>query len=150
MDQDYFVGLNVGGKIYQTYSATLTKYPESFLARLLDSPMPFAESDGNFLIDQDGEVFRHVLNFLRYGKLMLPDDFKDFDLLKCQADFFGLESLKSSIVRPVPVVAAVGLRFDDGKVFHTTRETLLKVTCVAEELVLYRNAKWRNYSRKRF
>nr|XP_054766799.1 BTB/POZ domain-containing protein KCTD19-like [Lytechinus pictus] len=123
-----FVGLNVGGKIYQTSRTNLSKNPESFLARLLDIPMPSAADDhGNYRIDQDGEVFRHVLNFLRYGKLTLPDDFKEFDLLKLQADSFGLESLKSSIVRPVPIVATVGLRFDDGKVFHTTRETLMKV-----------------------
>nr|XP_054766800.1 BTB/POZ domain-containing protein KCTD6-like [Lytechinus pictus] len=126
--RDSFVGLNVGGKIYQTSRTTLTKYPESFLARLLDGPIPSTADDhGNYRIDQDGEVFRHVLNFLRYGKLTLPDGFKDFDLLKCQADFFGLESLKLSIVRPAPVVAAVGLRFEDGKVFHTTRKTLMRV-----------------------
>ncbi|XP_041478942.1 putative potassium channel regulatory protein [Lytechinus variegatus] len=128
MDQDNYVGLNVGGKIYQASRSTLLHFPNSFFASLLTVKVPSATDDhGNYRIDQDGEVFRHVLNYLRYGKLTLPDDFKDFDLLKCQADFFGLESLKSSIVRPVPVVAAVGLRFDDGKVFHTTRETLLKV-----------------------
>nr|XP_054766803.1 BTB/POZ domain-containing protein KCTD4-like [Lytechinus pictus] len=120
--RDSFVGLNVGGKIYQTSRTTLSKYPESFLARLLDRPMSSAVDDhGNYRIDQDGEVFRHVLNFLRYGKLTLPDDFREYDLLECQADFFGLQSLKSSIIRPV------GLIFDDRKVFYTTRETLMSV-----------------------
>ncbi|XP_054769796.2 uncharacterized protein LOC129277672 [Lytechinus pictus] len=120
------VGLNVGGKIYRTSCETLTRVPNSFFQEMLRSGHPVKDDLGNYLIDQDGDIFRHVLNFLRHGKLVLPEGFNEYDLLECQAEFFQLQSLRSSIVRPVPIGGAVGLVFDDGKVFHTTRETLMR------------------------
>ncbi|XP_063960391.1 uncharacterized protein LOC129268734 [Lytechinus pictus] len=123
--QDSYVGLNVGGKIYRTSHTTLLHYPDSFFSGLLDGNIPSAKDDqGNYLIDQDGKIFRHVLNFLRYGKLLLPTGFDEYDLLECQADFFQLLSLKSSVKRIKAGI--VGLAFSDGKVFETTRKTLMR------------------------
>nr|XP_054770369.1 BTB/POZ domain-containing protein KCTD6-like [Lytechinus pictus] len=119
--QDNYVGLNVGGKTFRT---TLLADPDSFFYGLLDGDIPSAIDDqGNHFIDQDGEVFRHVLNFMRYRELVLPEGFKEYGVLKRQADFFQLESLKSSIERPMQDdrSEAVGLVCLDGKVFHTTR-----------------------------
>nr|XP_054770372.1 putative potassium channel regulatory protein [Lytechinus pictus] len=145
--QDNYVGLNVGGRIFKTSRTTLLAYPESFFSRLLDGPIPSAKDDqGNYLIDQDGEVFRHVLNFMRYNELVLPEGFKEYGVLERQADFFQLESLKSSIERHMQVdgleavglkssierpmqvdgLEAVGLVCPNGKVFHTTREILMR------------------------
>nr|XP_054770368.1 BTB/POZ domain-containing protein KCTD21-like [Lytechinus pictus] len=127
--RDNYVGLNVGGKIFKTSRTTLLADPDSFFSGLLDGAIPSAIDDqGNYLIDQDGEVFRHVLNFMRYNELVLPEGFKEYGVLKRQADFFQLESLKSSIERPMQVDGseAVGLMCHDGKVFHTTREILMR------------------------
>lgn len=121
---DSGVGLNVGGKIYQTSRNTLTKYPNSFFSLLLEGTIPSKRDDqGNYLIDRDGEIFRHVLNFLRSGELLtLPEGFKEYELLESEADFFQLDELKTVIQNRM----SVGLLFDDGKVFNTTRETLMK------------------------
>ncbi|XP_003731554.2 uncharacterized protein LOC576395 [Strongylocentrotus purpuratus] len=118
------VGLNVGGKIYQTSRNTLTKYPNSFFSLLLEGAIPSKRDDqGNYLIDRDGEIFRHVLNFLRSGELLtLPEGFKEYELLESEADFFLLDELKKVIQNRM----SVGLLFDDGKVFNTTKETLMK------------------------
>eukprot|EP00057_Strongylocentrotus_purpuratus_P005689 XP_003731554.1 PREDICTED: uncharacterized protein LOC576395 [Strongylocentrotus purpuratus] len=118
------VGLNVGGKIYQTSRNTLTKYPISFFSLLLEGTIPSKRDDqGNYLIDRDGEIFRHVLNFLRSGELLtLPEGFKEYELLESEADFFLLDELKKVIQNRM----SVGLLFDDGKVFNTTKETLMK------------------------
>ncbi|XP_041481900.1 BTB/POZ domain-containing protein KCTD6-like [Lytechinus variegatus] len=127
--QDGYVGLNVGGRIFKTSRTTLLADPDSFFSALLDGDIPSARDDqGNILIDQDGEIFRHVLNFMRYRELVLPEGFKEYGALKRQADFFQLESLKSSIERPMQVDGseAVGLMCPDGKVFHTTREILMR------------------------
>nr|XP_054770376.1 BTB/POZ domain-containing protein KCTD21-like [Lytechinus pictus] len=127
--QDNYVGLNVGGRIFKTSRTTMLAYPESFFSGLLGGAIPSAKDDqGNYLIDQDGEVFRHVLNFMRYNELVLPEGFKEYGVLERQADFFQLESLKSSIERPMQVDGseAVGLMCRDGKVFHTTREILMR------------------------
>nr|XP_054770371.1 BTB/POZ domain-containing protein KCTD5-like [Lytechinus pictus] len=125
-----YVGLNVGGRIFKTSRTTLLADPESFFSGLLGGSIPSAKDDqGNYLIDQDGKVFRHVLNFMRYNELVLPEGFKEYGVLERQADFFQLESLKSSIKRPMQVdgseaVALVVCR--DEKVFRTTREILMR------------------------
>ncbi|XP_063964060.1 uncharacterized protein LOC135156227 [Lytechinus pictus] len=124
--QDNYVGLNVGGKIFKTSRSTLLCIPGSFFSSLLEGSVPSAKDDqGNFLIDQDGKIFRHVLNFLRYGKLVLPEGFGEYSLLECQADFFQLEKLSEYIERHVSMMS-VGLMFPDGKIFYTTKDILLK------------------------
>ncbi|XP_038052324.1 BTB/POZ domain-containing protein KCTD19-like [Patiria miniata] len=61
------------------------------------------DATGAYVMDRDGPIFRHVLNFLRQGKLILPEDFKEWDLLASEADFFQIPDL----------VAAVSSRKDD-------------------------------------
>ncbi|KAA0191792.1 hypothetical protein HAZT_HAZT000896 [Hyalella azteca] len=42
-------------------------------------------------------MFRHLLNYMRHGRLLLPDDFSDFDLLLEEARFFELSGLVRQI-----------------------------------------------------
>eukprot|EP00057_Strongylocentrotus_purpuratus_P018034 XP_011672508.1 PREDICTED: BTB/POZ domain-containing protein KCTD6-like [Strongylocentrotus purpuratus] len=96
------VGLNVGGIIYQTSSSTLLKNNESFFTNMLKEPIqPTKDDKGNFFIDRDGQVFRHILNFMRYGKLVVPEDFQEYTLLKLDAKFYSLEALKREIPKGV-------------------------------------------------
>jgi hypothetical protein len=92
------VHLNVGGEVYVTTRATLTRYPESMLGAMFSGQLPTArDSNGCYFIDRDGSTFRHVLNFLRCGQIVLPSDFSQLDLLAAEADFYRLEPLISSI-----------------------------------------------------
>ena len=48
------------------------------IGRLFDGTEPIV-LDGlkqHYFIDRDGPMFRHILNFLRTSKLLIPDDFK--------------------------------------------------------------------------
>ncbi|XP_072172541.1 uncharacterized protein [Diadema setosum] len=93
-----YVGLNVGGKIYETSETTLTRQPESFFTTLLSGSVPSARDDqGNYRIDRDGKIFRYVLNYLRDNELILPEGFNELTLLEREADFYQLESLKADI-----------------------------------------------------
>lgn len=38
-------------------------------------------------------MFRHVLNYMRHGRVLLPEDFTDFDLLLEEARFFEITGL---------------------------------------------------------
>ena len=91
---DQFVTLNVGGVLYTTTRTTLTKYPDCMLANMFSGKHTTAtDANGNYFIDRDGSLFRYVLNFLRSAQLNLPEDFKDLDQLKNEADFYQLEPL---------------------------------------------------------
>ena len=77
LDQVHFsstVKLNVGGQHFTTSVQTLTKDPNSMLAAMFSGRFDMKPSeDGSFFIDRDGTHFRFILNFLRTGKLTLPE-----------------------------------------------------------------------------
>ena len=56
-----WVKLNVGGEMLETSRATLTKYPDSRLAELVNS----TKDDEVLRLDLDPDYFRPVLNWLR-------------------------------------------------------------------------------------
>ncbi|ELK14496.1 BTB/POZ domain-containing protein KCTD19 [Pteropus alecto] len=65
----------VGSHWYATTLQTLLKYPEL----LSNSQRVYWITYGQtLLIHGDGQMFRHVLNFLRLGKLFLPSEFKSW------------------------------------------------------------------------
>ncbi|ELT99957.1 hypothetical protein CAPTEDRAFT_19163 [Capitella teleta] len=100
------VHIDVGGSIYTSSLETLTKYPESRLAKMFNGNIPIILDSlkQHYFIDRDGKMFRHVLNYMRTGRLSLPDNFTEIESLMEEAHFYeiapmirGLEerSLKS-------------------------------------------------------
>jgi hypothetical protein len=89
------VKLNVGGVLYETTLSTLRK-EESFLSALFSGRYEVAvdEKDGSVFIDRDGVVFRHILNYLRRGRLVISesDTTLTAELLD-EARFFQISSL---------------------------------------------------------
>ncbi|XP_022111281.1 BTB/POZ domain-containing protein KCTD6-like [Acanthaster planci] len=96
---DGIVSLNVGGCLYATTLLTVTRYPDSMLGAMFSGELDPSRRDANgaFVIDGDGPVFRHILNFLRRGRLILPKDFQEWDLLESEADFYQLEALSEAV-----------------------------------------------------
>eukprot|EP00057_Strongylocentrotus_purpuratus_P017909 XP_011672383.1 PREDICTED: uncharacterized protein DDB_G0287347-like [Strongylocentrotus purpuratus] len=125
---DNQIGLNVGGKIYLTTRDTLTRYPNSFFAIMLDSDIPSdRDAQGNYLIDRDSEIFRHVLNFMRCGELVLPRGFNEFDLLEREADFFSLEALEVALREAAGMSVGIAVGTGDTRsTYMMTREALMR------------------------
>ncbi|WAR27724.1 KCTD6-like protein [Mya arenaria] len=98
MISERIVKLNVGGTFYTSTKATLTKVHGSYLWRLFtgDAPCPRDEK-GSYFIDRDGPTFRHILNYLRSERLAVPFGFREFDLMKIEADYYGLPALVHEI-----------------------------------------------------
>lgn len=46
----------------------------------------------HYFIDRDGAMFRHILNYLRNKRLLLPAQFPHIDLLIHEAHYFELDS----------------------------------------------------------
>ncbi|CAB1418931.1 unnamed protein product [Pleuronectes platessa] len=95
------VHIDVGGHMYTSSLATLTKFPESRIGRLFDGTEPIVLDSlkQHYFIDRDGHMFRYILNFLRTSKLLIPDDFKDYSLLYEEARYFQLQPLLSELER---------------------------------------------------
>lgn len=97
MTEDVVV-LNVGGALYTTTKSTLCRFSDSMLGAMFSGGMSTTtDTNGHYFIDRDGEVFRHVLNFLRSTRLSLPVDFNELDLLSTEADFYQIQPLISAI-----------------------------------------------------
>ena len=97
LDQVHFsstVKLNVGGQHFTTSVQTLTKDPNSMLAAMFSGKFDMKPSeDGSFFIDRDGTHFRFILNFLRTGKLTLPEGATCTKELEEEAEFYQIQGL---------------------------------------------------------
>ncbi|XP_031552732.1 uncharacterized protein LOC116303720 [Actinia tenebrosa] len=92
------VSLNVGGYHYHSTSYTLTQFSESRLAKMCNGIIPLAKDPrGNIFIDRDGATFRYILSFLRSRKLKLPLNFKEFDELESEAEYYEIEPLVEAL-----------------------------------------------------
>jgi len=90
--------LNVGGVKYTTSRSTLTKYTDSMLGSMFSQNIPTkVDKDGCYFIDRNGKIFEYILQFLRSGELILPENFENLRLLKCEAEFFQVVPLLNSL-----------------------------------------------------
>ena len=111
LDQVQFsstVKLNVGGQHFTTSVQTLTKEPNSMLAAMFSGRFDMKPSeDASFFIDRDGTHFRFILNFLRTGKLTLPEGATFIKELEEEAEFYQIQGLIDAL-RSAKLTVKVG------------------------------------------
>jgi len=64
--------LNIGGKRFETYVSTLSKYPDSLLGTMFHSRNAHIrkpDQNGEYFFDRSPLAFEFILNFFRTGKL---------------------------------------------------------------------------------
>ncbi|XP_038051080.1 BTB/POZ domain-containing protein KCTD4-like [Patiria miniata] len=145
-EMDNVFNLNVGGCVYTTTRSTMTRYPDSMLAAMFSSELEPSVRDANgaYVMDRDGPIFRHVLNFLRQGKLILPEDFKEWELLASEADYYQMEALVEAVKEEksrrdapedgkenlefIDIHASLGVRYS----YTGSRNTLLSIRPLIE------------------
>nr|CAD7443721.1 unnamed protein product [Timema bartmani] len=68
------------------------RYPESRLAKLFNGSIPIVLDSlkQHYFIDRDGGMFRHILNFMRNSRLLIPENFADLDLLLEESRYFDI------------------------------------------------------------
>ncbi|XP_051976274.1 potassium voltage-gated channel subfamily D member 2-like [Xyrauchen texanus] len=69
--QDGFIILNVSGTKFQTWLNTLERYPDTLLGST-ERDFFYHEETNEYFFDRDPDIFRHILNFYRTGKLHYP------------------------------------------------------------------------------
>jgi len=87
------VKLNIGGSRFETSISTLTKYPSMFQAMFSGRYENEKDSEGAYFIDRDGTNFRHILNFMRNGKVSKTLQHAELEPLQQEAEFYGIEEL---------------------------------------------------------
>ncbi|CAK6961624.1 potassium voltage-gated channel subfamily D member 2-like isoform X1 [Scomber scombrus] len=69
--QEGLIILNVSGTKFQTWRTTLERYPDTLLGST-ERDFFFHEETNEYFFDRDPDIFRHILNFYRTGKLHYP------------------------------------------------------------------------------
>ena len=120
------VKLNVGGHYFTTSLQTLTKDPNSMLAAMFSGKFEMEpRGDGAFFIDRDGTHFRFILNYLRTGKLTLPDGAKFLKELAEEAEFYQIQGILDKLKLMTESLTSVKLNVG-GHHFTTSLQTLTK------------------------
>ena len=120
------VKLNVGGHQFTTSLQTLTKDPNSMLAAMFSGKFEMKpHEDGTFFIDRDGTHFRFILNYLRTGKLTLPDGAKFLKELTEEAEFYQIRGILDKLKLMTESLTSVKLNVG-GHHFTTSLQTLTK------------------------
>lgn len=100
------IKLNIGGEWFTTARSTLLSEENSLFQDMLSSNETFDHSDsddhsqsgsGYFFIDRDGTLFRYILNYLRSGELICPQNFNEYEQLLKEAEFYRLDGLCTEI-----------------------------------------------------
>ena len=95
--------LNVGGHHFTTSLQTLTKDPNSMLAAMFSGKFEMKPSeDGAFFIDRDGTHSRFILNYLRNGKLTLPEGATFLKELADEAEFYQIQGILEELKPKAP------------------------------------------------
>ena len=101
------VKLDVGGHTFRTSVQTLTKDPNSMLAAMFSGKFDTKPAeDGAFFIDRDGTHFRFILNYLRTGKLTLPEGATFLKELAEEAEFYQIQGIMDELNSPESAVQA--------------------------------------------
>ena len=99
------VNLNVGGHCFKTSVQTLTKDPNTMLAAMFSGKFEMKPcEDGAFFIDRDGSHFRFILNYLRTGKLTLPEGATFLKELQEEAEFYQIQGIIDELGGSEPTV----------------------------------------------
>ena len=86
--------LNVGGQVFSTSLETVKKDPGSMLHAMFSERFDTkATEDGSYFIDRDGTHFRYILNYLRTGQLLVPEDKTVYKELLAEAEFYQIQGI---------------------------------------------------------
>jgi potassium voltage-gated channel Shal-related subfamily D protein len=63
--------INISGHKFECWRSTLEKYPQTLLGSV-EKEFFYDEETNEYFLDRDPELFRHILNFYRTGRLHYP------------------------------------------------------------------------------
>ena len=123
-----WIKLNVGGQMFETQLSTLTTYPNSALSKMFKSDMMHNDPvhDGVYRLDTDLQCFQHILAWLRYGTVSIPQNM-DKRMVMMSAKHLGLDDLAKQLEKECGGKGGISdwLKLNvGGTMFETSRATL--------------------------
>ncbi|CEM29310.1 unnamed protein product [Vitrella brassicaformis CCMP3155] len=114
------VKLNVGGKAYEVAKSTLSKHPNTLLAKLVDDQWRPSQAESIF-IDANGDLFEYVLDFYRRGTpVHVPHNISKAQLQK-EFSYFNIDMPEDKIaISKVPFAEVSRIR--NGKMIQLQEE----------------------------
>ena len=111
------VKLNVGGQYFTTSLQTLTKDTGSMLHAMFSGRFDTKPGeDGSYFIDRDGTHFRYILNYLRTGYLLIPEDKLIRKEILEEAEFYQIRGIVDELCPP-PFLGSKILSDDQKQIF---------------------------------
>ncbi|KAL3917193.1 MAG: hypothetical protein SGILL_004827, partial [Bacillariaceae sp.] len=88
------VRFNVGGRVYEVARSTVEQYPDTMLARMIDTTWKHEHyKPGDMIyIDRNGNRFQYVLDYMRDGTVHLPVT-ECYAAIAHELDYFGFENV---------------------------------------------------------
>lgn len=90
------VTFNAGGKILMVSRSLIDQDADTMLARLVSDTRQSDPEEAVF-IDRDGDIFGQVLNYLRYGSVVLPRTVSKEMFLR-DMDYYGIVAEEGSVL----------------------------------------------------
>lgn len=89
------VKFNVGGRHFEVSRALIDQHPDTMLAKMISETWE-KEPDNPIFIDRDGDMFDHVLNYVRYGSIDLPISIPR-TMFQRELDYYGIIAQESAV-----------------------------------------------------
>uniref|UniRef100_A0A1I7T5X7 BTB domain-containing protein n=1 Tax=Caenorhabditis tropicalis TaxID=1561998 RepID=A0A1I7T5X7_9PELO len=87
------INLNIGGTVFQTTKDTLTRF-EGMFRTMFETEVPLEKDEtGSIFIDRDPKHFRLILNFMRDGRIVLPDSESEIEEILIESSYYLLDGL---------------------------------------------------------
>jgi len=89
------VQFDVGGRVFKTSRSLIDQHEDTMLARLVSDTWQ-EDPNKSVFIDRNGDMFAHILDYLRYGSITLPDNIVK-DMFLRDLDFYGIVPEEGSV-----------------------------------------------------
>ena len=98
--------------------------------------------DGAFFIDRDGTYFRYILNYLRDGKLSLPEGATFLEEIEAEAEFYQIQGILDELGHPRPATrpnqGAKGAKpLEESEILSEDHRKMLL------DMIPYKHGQWR-------